>query len=177
MSKTAKQNRPKARLPKGLRDIEAAEIRGIKQMLRTIEAVYESYGFEPVETPMIEYTEALGKFLPDQDRPGEGVFSFQDDDEQWLSLRYDLDGAARPLRGGELSGSAQAPPLVSFRVGVPQRKAGSRALSPVHAVRRRHGRHREPGGGRRNLHAGGRYAGGAGAEGPVCYQGQFPQDS
>jgi histidyl-tRNA synthetase len=90
MSKTAKQNRPKARLPKGLRDIEAAEIRGIKQMLRTIEAVYESYGFEPVETPMIEYTEALGKFLPDQDRPGEGVFSFQDDDEQWLSLRYDL---------------------------------------------------------------------------------------
>jgi histidyl-tRNA synthetase len=78
------------RLPKGLRDIEAAEIRGIKQMLRTIEAVYESYGFEPVETPMIEYTDALGKFLPDQDRPNEGVFSFQDDDEQWLSLRYDL---------------------------------------------------------------------------------------
>jgi histidyl-tRNA synthetase len=48
------------------------------------------YGFEPVETPLIEYTDALGKFLPDQDRPNEGVFSFQDDDEQWLSLRYDL---------------------------------------------------------------------------------------
>jgi histidyl-tRNA synthetase len=43
-----------------------------------------------VETPAIEYTDALGKFLPDQDRPNEGVFSFQDDDEQWLSLRYDL---------------------------------------------------------------------------------------
>ena len=53
-------------------------------------AVYERYGFEPVETPAIEYTDALGKFLPDQDRPNEGVFSFQDDDEQWLSLRYDL---------------------------------------------------------------------------------------
>ena len=52
--------------------------------------VYERYGFEPVETPLIEYTEALGKFLPDQDRPNEGVFSFQDDDEAWLSLRYDL---------------------------------------------------------------------------------------
>jgi histidyl-tRNA synthetase len=90
MAKVAKQDRPKPRLPKGLRDIEAAEIRGIKQMLRTIEAVYEAYGFEPVETPMIEYTDALGKFLPDQDRPNEGVFSFQDDDEQWLSLRYDL---------------------------------------------------------------------------------------
>ena len=90
MTRTAKQDRPKPRLPKGFRDVEAAEIRGVKEMLRTIEAVYESYGFEPVETPMIEYTDALGKFLPDQDRPNEGVFSFQDDDEQWLSLRYDL---------------------------------------------------------------------------------------
>jgi histidyl-tRNA synthetase len=59
-------------------------------MLETIRKVYELYGFEPVETPAIEYTDALGKFLPDQDRPNEGVFSFQDDDEQWLSLRYDL---------------------------------------------------------------------------------------
>ena len=55
-----------------------------------IKAVYERYGFEPVETPFVEYTEALGKFLPDQDRPNEGVFSFQDEDEAWLSLRYDL---------------------------------------------------------------------------------------
>ena len=59
-------------------------------MLETIRAVYERYGFEAVEMPAIEYTDALGKFLPDQDRPNEGVFSFQDDDEQWLSLRYDL---------------------------------------------------------------------------------------
>src|SRR4051812_35541167 len=59
-------------------------------MLETIRRVFERYGFEPVETPQIEYTDALGKFLPDQDRPNEGVFSFQDDDEQWLSLRYDL---------------------------------------------------------------------------------------
>ncbi|MGH6778114.1 MAG: histidine--tRNA ligase [Bradyrhizobium sp.] len=59
-------------------------------MLGTIRRVFESYGFEPLDTPAIEYTDALGKFLPDQDRPNEGVFSFQDDDEQWLSLRYDL---------------------------------------------------------------------------------------
>ena len=85
-----KQNRPKARLAKGFRDVDANEIRRLKRMLRTIEGVYEMYGFEPVEQPFIEYTEALGKFLPDQDRPNEGVFSFQDDDEQWLSLRYDL---------------------------------------------------------------------------------------
>jgi len=85
-----KKNRPKARLAKGFRDIDAAEIRGVRQMLAKIQEVYEAYGFEPVEQPFIEYTEALGKFLPDQDRPNEGVFSFQDDDEQWLSLRYDL---------------------------------------------------------------------------------------
>jgi histidyl-tRNA synthetase len=59
-------------------------------MLGTIREVFERYGFEPLETPAIEYTDALGKFLPDQDRPNEGVFSFQDEDEQWLSLRYDL---------------------------------------------------------------------------------------
>jgi histidyl-tRNA synthetase len=59
-------------------------------MLAVIRATYELYGFEAVETPFIEFTDALGKFLPDQDRPNEGVFSFRDDDEQWLSLRYDL---------------------------------------------------------------------------------------
>ena len=59
-------------------------------MLATIRGVFERYGFEPLDTPAIEYTDALGKFLPDQDRPNEGVFSFKDDDEQWLSLRYDL---------------------------------------------------------------------------------------
>jgi histidyl-tRNA synthetase len=59
-------------------------------MLEKIRETFELYGFEALETPFVEYTEALGKFLPDQDRPNEGVFSFQDDDEQWLSLRYDL---------------------------------------------------------------------------------------
>jgi len=90
MSASRKTDRPKARLAKGFRDVGPQEIRGLKRMLRTIEEVYESYGFEPVEQPFIEYTDALGKFLPDQDRPNEGVFSFQDDDDQWLSLRYDL---------------------------------------------------------------------------------------
>ena len=80
----------KARLPRGLADRGAAELAATAKMLDAIRASYELYGFEAVETPFIEYTEALGKFLPDLDRPNEGVFSFQDDDEQWLSLRYDL---------------------------------------------------------------------------------------
>jgi histidyl-tRNA synthetase len=85
-----KSNRPKARLPRGLADRGPAEIAATRAMIETIRATFERYGFEALETPAIEYTDALGKFLPDQDRPNEGVFSLQDDDEQWLSLRYDL---------------------------------------------------------------------------------------
>ena len=85
-----KPTRPKARLPRGFRDRGAAEIMAEQKMLAIIRAVYESYGFEPLETPAFEYTDALGKFLPDVDRPNEGVFSLKDDDEQWMSLRYDL---------------------------------------------------------------------------------------
>jgi histidyl-tRNA synthetase len=88
--KPQKTSKLKARLPRGLADRGPAEIAATRRMIETIREVYERYGFEPVETPAIEYTDALGKFLPDQDRPNEGVFSFQDDDEQWLSLRYDL---------------------------------------------------------------------------------------
>ena len=99
MAKTNKDARPEPRLPKGLRDIEAAELRQQQDMLAKIRAVYERYGFEPLETPAFEYPDALGKFLPDQDRPNEGVFSFQEEApetrepsgaEPWLSLRYDL---------------------------------------------------------------------------------------
>jgi histidyl-tRNA synthetase len=90
MNKKDEPARPEARLPKGLFDAGAKEIRATERMLGTIRAVFESYGFEPLDTPAIEYSDALGKFLPDQDRPNEGVFSFQDDDEAWLSLRYDL---------------------------------------------------------------------------------------
>jgi histidyl-tRNA synthetase len=80
----------KARLPRGLADRGGDEIAAVDAMLAAIRRNYELYGFEAVETPAMEYTDALGKFLPDQDRPNEGVFSFQDDDDQWLSLRYDL---------------------------------------------------------------------------------------
>ena len=85
-----KPQKLRARLPRGLVDRTPSEIAATRAMVEKIREVYERYGFEPVETPAMEYTDALGKFLPDQDRPNEGVFSFQDDDEQWISLRYDL---------------------------------------------------------------------------------------
>ncbi|MEQ8598406.1 MAG: histidine--tRNA ligase [Devosia sp.] len=78
------------RLPRGFEDRTPGEIAAVSAMIDKIKAVYERYGFDPVETPLFEYTETLGKFLPDTDRPNAGVFSLQDDDEQWMSLRYDL---------------------------------------------------------------------------------------
>ena len=88
--KPKKPQKLRARLPRGLEDRGPAAINATRAMTEKIREVYERYGFEPVETPAMEFTDALGKFLPDQDRPNEGVFSFQDDDEQWISLRYDL---------------------------------------------------------------------------------------
>ncbi|MFP1633019.1 histidine--tRNA ligase [Zhengella sp. ZM62] len=88
--KNKKPQKLKARLPRGFVDRSPEDIRATDEMMARIRAVYERYGFDPLETPMFEYTDALGKFLPDSDRPNEGVFSLQDDDEQWLSLRYDL---------------------------------------------------------------------------------------
>jgi histidyl-tRNA synthetase len=115
LSKAPKSNRLKARLPRGLSDRGPAEIAATRRMIETIRAVYERYGFEPVETPAIEYTDALGKFLPDQDRPNEGVFSFQDDDAQWLSLRYDLTA---PLARYVAENFDQLPkPYRSYRFG------------------------------------------------------------
>lgn len=78
------------RLPRGFEDRTPGEIAAVGTMIDKIKAVYERYGFDPVETPLFEFTETLGKFLPDTDRPNAGVFSLQDDDEQWMSLRYDL---------------------------------------------------------------------------------------
>lgn len=88
MSEKTKRIEP--RLPRGFEDRLPADIAAVDEMIGKIKAVYERYGFDPVETPLFEYTEALGKFLPDTDRPNAGVFSLQDDDEQWMSLRYDL---------------------------------------------------------------------------------------
>ncbi|MBP0438615.1 histidine--tRNA ligase [Tianweitania sediminis] len=110
-----KQDKMKARLARGFGDRSADDIRATERMMDKIKAVYDLYGFEPVEQPLIEYTDALGKFLPDQDRPNEGVFSFQDDDEQWLSLRYDLTA---PLARYVAENFERLPkPFRSYRAG------------------------------------------------------------
>ena len=89
-AKKQKKFKPKARTPRGFRDMAGAELRLQNHMLATISEVYEAYGFEALDTSAFEYADALGKFLPDDDRPNEGVFALEDDDGQWMSLRYDL---------------------------------------------------------------------------------------
>jgi histidyl-tRNA synthetase len=82
--------RPEARSPRGFMDRRARDLVAERQILAAVSAVYERYGFEALDTGAFEYADALGKFLPDADRPNEGVFALQDDDEQWMALRYDL---------------------------------------------------------------------------------------
>src|SRR3982751_2763553 len=83
-------SRPEARAPRGFADRRARDLAAERAILDAVSGVYERYGFERLETGAFEYADALGKFLPDADRPNEGVFALQDDDEQWMGLRYDL---------------------------------------------------------------------------------------
>jgi histidyl-tRNA synthetase len=87
-----KQNihRLKPETARGFRDIRGDYLTYRNHAIATLSQIYQSYGFEQLETPILEYAQSLGKFLPDVDRPEGGVFGFKDDDEQWLAMRYDL---------------------------------------------------------------------------------------
>lgn len=113
MAKKDKKKKPqktKARRPRGFEDKPADILRSEQRLINAAFGVYDSHGFEPLQTPAFEYADVLGKFLPDEDRPNVGVFALRDDDEQWMALRYDLtaplaryvaenyDGLAKPYR-------------------------------------------------------------------------------
>ena len=89
-NKIKKLSRPKAINPKGFRDYQDVEISNRNAMLNSISEIYFKYGFDALETPSIETVEALGKFLPEVDRPNQGIFSWLDEEDNWLALRYDL---------------------------------------------------------------------------------------
>ncbi len=108
--KSKKTFRPKARRVKGFEDRHGAILRAQQALINAAATVFDAHGFEPLTTPSFEYADALGKFLPDEERPNEGVFALADDDGQWMALRYDhtaplarfvaenYDGLAKPFR-------------------------------------------------------------------------------
>ena len=136
--------RPKAETPKGFRDYFGADVTERKQMLDAIARVYERHGFDPLETSAVETVEALGKFLPDVDRPNEGVFAWQDEDKDWLALRYDLTAPLARVAAQYRNDLPSALPPLRDGPRLAQRKAGPGPLPPVLPMRRRHRRHRPP---------------------------------
>lgn len=78
-----------ARKPRGFPDKRESLIHTEQAIIGRVTDVYRKWGFEALETGAFEFADSLGKFLPDADRPNEGVFALQDD-ETWISLRYDL---------------------------------------------------------------------------------------
>jgi len=84
-----KKNKPSKDLPIGFVDRQENELLIRDFIISNIKEIMIKYGFQYLETPSFEYTDSIGKFLPDKDRPDEGVFSFLDE-KKWLSLRYDL---------------------------------------------------------------------------------------
>lgn len=90
MAKPGKTTRTKPRRLKGFRDITASDVLARDEMILRIRRVYERYGFKPLETPAMEYVDVLGKFLPEADQPDGGIFAMQNEDDEWIALRYDL---------------------------------------------------------------------------------------
>ena len=102
-----KQPRPKAETPKGFRDYFGADVTERKQMLDRIAAIYHRHGFDPLETSAVETVDALGKFLPDVDRPNAGVFAWQEEAVpgggtagDWLALRAPIPPATPHTANG-----------------------------------------------------------------------------
>ncbi len=95
---TSDPARPEARTPRGFIDRRARDLTAERKILAAVAEVYERYGFEALETGAFEYADALGKFLPDADRPNEGVFALQDDDEQWMALPPWARPGRKPMR-------------------------------------------------------------------------------
>ncbi len=84
-----KKTKPSKELPLGFVDRQEKELLIRDFIISNIKEVMIKYGFQYLETPSFEYTDSIGKFLPDKERPDAGVFSFKDENK-WMSLRYDL---------------------------------------------------------------------------------------
>ena len=130
-----------ARKPRGFPDKRESLIHAQAKLVETVTGIYRKWGFEALETGAFEYADALGKFLPDDDRPNAGVFAIQDDDEQWMSLRYDLTAPlarfiarqARPL--ADHSGGMQRALCGAMRSPAPVVSVNSGSATPIRSAR------------------------------------------
>jgi len=78
---------------KGFRDISPAFNRLRWRIIDAARSVYEKYGFEHWDTPVLEYAECIGKYLPDEDEVSNGVYSFSNPEQEPV-----LDGRGREKR-------------------------------------------------------------------------------
>ncbi|MDY7028740.1 MAG: ATP phosphoribosyltransferase regulatory subunit, partial [Spirochaetota bacterium] len=73
---------------KGFRDFLPAEASVRKNITRTLERMFESFGFQPIDTPVLEYTEVLlGKGGGETDKQ---VYRFYDQGNRDVAMRFDL---------------------------------------------------------------------------------------
>ncbi len=78
----------KAQTLKGFRDYMPELMAPRQAMIRRIEATFERHGFQPLQTPALEYLETLaGKYGEEGDKL---LYRFQDHGERHVALRYDL---------------------------------------------------------------------------------------
>jgi histidyl-tRNA synthetase len=72
---------------KGFRDFLPIQAKKRQYVIETLKKVFESYGFEPLETPALEYEEILmGKYGEEGDKL---MYRFEDNGKRKVALRYD----------------------------------------------------------------------------------------
>ena len=85
-----KEKKLSANTPSGFVDRYGKELALKENLIAKIEENFLKFRFSKLETSSFEISENIGKFLPDEDRPSSGVFGFQEENNSWISLRYDL---------------------------------------------------------------------------------------
>ncbi len=75
------------RLLKGFRDYNTTEQAARQEMFRKIQETFESFGFAPLSTPVLEYKDILmGKYGEDEKL----IYAFKDNGDRDVAMRYDL---------------------------------------------------------------------------------------
>jgi len=85
---------------KGFRDIEGEEAEKRQEIKKILADVFQNYGYEYVETPVIEYEEFV-KGENKQDEAVSDIFKLKDRGERNLALRYEFTFQLKRLANGK----------------------------------------------------------------------------